>query len=375
MGRARRQPRDSLLEPRHERLAREAAGEGDAVAHGARRQSTVADETEPVHAEQRRAAELRRIDPARETPEGRARERRAQTRRRRRAELLAQHAADGVDHAFADLERDVAGEAVADDHVGIAVEQVVGFDVAGEVQAAGLEGSETRPASAGRPSALPRQSTAGRRAAPAGRVRPARRRSPSRRTGAGAPAGSRRWRRRRAAPRAPWRSGSSPRARANRRRPASRARRRPRQRGAGVPGAEQPRHLPRAHALDGDADRRGALAQGVAGTVGHADPFGSVHEGERKAGPIRLAGQAGLELGDRADERESRGPAHGRRGVRPPPPAPGRRRPPWRRRPTVDRRAAGRPHDQTQRRSGTDAIRHGGDQPRRRSIPPVPTLP
>ena len=46
---------------------------------------------------------------------------------------------DGLDQPFAHLQRDVAGEAVADDHVGVAGVDVAPFDVADEVDRRVLE--------------------------------------------------------------------------------------------------------------------------------------------------------------------------------------------------------------------------------------------
>ncbi len=48
-----------------------------------------------------------------------------------------QHAANVLDQAFADLQRDVADETVADDHVHVAAKNVAAFHVADEIQRAG----------------------------------------------------------------------------------------------------------------------------------------------------------------------------------------------------------------------------------------------
>src|SRR5688572_2478858 len=100
------------------------------------------DEAQAVDAEERRAAELRRVDAAGESSEGGTRQHRPEARGGRRRQFLAQHRPDRADDAFADLQRDVAGEAVADDDVRLALEQVTGLDVADERQPAGLEGAE-----------------------------------------------------------------------------------------------------------------------------------------------------------------------------------------------------------------------------------------
>ena len=222
----------------------------------------------------------------------------------RRRQLLAQHRADGVDDAFADLQRDVAGEAVADDDVGVAVEQVAGLDVADERQAAGLERAERL---AGQLIALQRFLADRQQADP-------RRRPPERDLGVGAAhrrelAQVRRLAVDGGADVEEHRLAARGRDRHGQRRPIDARQQAEAGDGgddgrAGVPGAEQARHLARPDALDGDADRRGALAQRVTRAIGHADVFGSIDEGEGQAGPIGLAGEAGLELGDRADELE-----------------------------------------------------------------------
>ena len=93
----------------------------------------MADDGDAGDAEQRRAAVLRVVDAAAEAPERPPRQQRADPHRERARQLLAQQVLDDLDEPFADLQRDVAGEAVADDHVGVAAVDVAPFDVADEV--------------------------------------------------------------------------------------------------------------------------------------------------------------------------------------------------------------------------------------------------
>jgi hypothetical protein len=261
-------------------------------------------QAQAVDAEQRRTAELGRVDAAGETLEGRPRQHRGEPRDRRRRQLLAQHRADRADDAFADLQGDVAGEAVADDDVGVAVEQIAGLDVADERQPAGLERAERL---AGQLVALERffpdrQEPDARRFPAEGDlgVGTAHRRELAQvrrlaidgrpdveEHGLATGGGNRHSE--------SWPVDAGKQAEAGDSGDDG---------GAGVAGAEQARHLARPDAIDRDADGRRALAQRVTGTIGHADVFGSIDEGDRQAGAVRFAGQPGLELGDGADELE-----------------------------------------------------------------------
>src|SRR5690349_590203 len=91
----------------------------------------VTDDRERADTEQRRTAALSVVDTLPEAPEGVAA---SGIVGERRTELLAQHVLDELDEAFADLERDVAREAIADDDVGLAGEEIARFEVADEVQ-------------------------------------------------------------------------------------------------------------------------------------------------------------------------------------------------------------------------------------------------
>src|SRR5688572_30248448 len=57
----------------------------------------------------------------------------------RRADLLADPFENSLDRALEQLEADVAGEAVTDDHVAGAIQQMAALDVAAEVEVGGGE--------------------------------------------------------------------------------------------------------------------------------------------------------------------------------------------------------------------------------------------
>ena len=71
----------------------------------------------PLTPKQRRAAEFGIIDSLLEIVVGRSRKRIADLAGQRGFERFAQHAANHLDQAFADLQRHVADETVAHDHV------------------------------------------------------------------------------------------------------------------------------------------------------------------------------------------------------------------------------------------------------------------
>src|SRR5262249_24387655 len=111
---------DVLLHPLDEPLRREAVRHRDGVAHGLRARSSVADDGHAGDAEQRRAAVLRVVHARAEVPHGPPRQQRADARRDRARQLLFEQRLDDLDESFADLQRHVSREPVADDHVGIA---------------------------------------------------------------------------------------------------------------------------------------------------------------------------------------------------------------------------------------------------------------
>ena len=114
----------------------------------------------PGDAEQRRAAVLGVVHAPAEPPERPPRQQRAHLHRERARQLLAQQVLHHLDEPFADLQRDVAGEAVADDHVGLAAVDIARFDVADERQRRGLQQPMRLARQLVALASLPRRSTA-----------------------------------------------------------------------------------------------------------------------------------------------------------------------------------------------------------------------
>ena len=159
---------------------RTAMRHGDGVADGLRRRAAVADDAQPGDAEQRRAAVLRVVDALAEPPERAPRQQVADLARKRALQLLAEQRPRPSRPALRSLQHDVAGEAVADDHVGVAAVDLARLDVADEVQRRGLEQLVRLARQLVALASLPRRSTAARPAAARRRARPARRPRPSR---------------------------------------------------------------------------------------------------------------------------------------------------------------------------------------------------
>ena len=86
--------------------------------------AAVADDADPAHAQQRRAAVLGVVEPLLEIGEGGLGEHVADLARDGGLQGFLQHALDHVHQAFADLQSHVADEAVADDDVGLAAVDV-----------------------------------------------------------------------------------------------------------------------------------------------------------------------------------------------------------------------------------------------------------
>ena len=97
------------------------------------------DDAHALDAQQRRAAVLGIIHALLEILESRARQHVSDFARDGGFQRLAQHLVDHVHQAFAHLQRDVADESVADDHVGLAGEDIAAFHVADEMNGQRLQ--------------------------------------------------------------------------------------------------------------------------------------------------------------------------------------------------------------------------------------------
>ena len=86
--------------------------------------------------EQRRAPDLGVVDPPVKPPERAARQQIPDTGAERPVEFVPQEPLDDLDQPFAHLERDVAGEPVAHDDLGLTTIQIAGLDVPDETQSA-----------------------------------------------------------------------------------------------------------------------------------------------------------------------------------------------------------------------------------------------
>ena len=126
--------RNLLLDPAEHVAADESRRHRHRVAHRLGRRAAVADDAQPGDAHQRRAAVFRIIHAPAEPAKRPPRQQVAHLARKRALQLLAEQLLDHLHQPFAQLERDVAGEAVTHDHVGLTREDVARFDVADKVQ-------------------------------------------------------------------------------------------------------------------------------------------------------------------------------------------------------------------------------------------------
>src|SRR5262249_13822537 len=122
-------PGRSPREATDQALVYEARGHQHAVANGFRRRPAMADDAESVESDERRPAVLRVIHPLAEPSICLSGQKVADPGAERRRQLVVQQPFDRFDEPFADLEGDVAGETVADDHVRRARVNVAPFDV------------------------------------------------------------------------------------------------------------------------------------------------------------------------------------------------------------------------------------------------------
>ena len=108
-------------------------GHADRILDGVGVRRSVADDAHALDAQQRRAAVFGVVEPLLEIGKRLARQQKSNLAADRRLQRLLQQEAHRLHHAFGNLQRDVADEAVANQHVGLAVVKVAAFDVADEI--------------------------------------------------------------------------------------------------------------------------------------------------------------------------------------------------------------------------------------------------
>lgn len=123
----------------------ELGGDADAVEDGFFVGRPMAYDADAADAEEGGAAVLGVVEALLPGLEGLLGEESADLRSDGGAQVFAEGGADEFGQAFAGLEGDVADEAVADDDVGAAIEEVAAFDVADDVEAGGAKKGEGFP--------------------------------------------------------------------------------------------------------------------------------------------------------------------------------------------------------------------------------------
>src|SRR5712692_746330 len=108
--------------------------DADCILDGVGVRAAVRNHGDAADTQERRAAVFGIINLLLEILEGAPREQRAHLRGQRAPQRFLQQAGDELGHALAGLQRDVADEAVADDHVHVAGEDIAALDVAHEIQ-------------------------------------------------------------------------------------------------------------------------------------------------------------------------------------------------------------------------------------------------
>src|SRR5438105_5815806 len=123
-------------EPADDVVVDAARGEADRVRDRGARRVAVRDHGEPAEAEEICAAVGVGVEPVPEPPGSRANQQAAELAARRRGDLGAQRVEDRADRPFERLQDDIAREAVGDDDIGGAAEDVAALGVAGELEVA-----------------------------------------------------------------------------------------------------------------------------------------------------------------------------------------------------------------------------------------------
>src|SRR6266571_248070 len=138
----RRDPEDLVVDPIVDPVAHEVQRDPYRVLDGARRRPAVTDDRRRTHAQKRHASVLGVVDFLAKIAERRSRQDIAHFREERLGDLLFHEVQDRLRGALHRLQRHVADEAVADDDVRLAVEDVAALHVADEVQGGFLEHPE-----------------------------------------------------------------------------------------------------------------------------------------------------------------------------------------------------------------------------------------
>src|SRR5438552_6577999 len=120
-------------------------GHADGVLDGARRGTSVTNDRRSLHPQERHTPVLGIVDLLAKPPERRAGQEVPEPRPDRLPDLLPQEMENRLGGAFDRLQRDVADEAVADNDVGLAIEDIAPFNVADEVEGRLLQDPEGLP--------------------------------------------------------------------------------------------------------------------------------------------------------------------------------------------------------------------------------------
>ena len=125
---------DVALEALDHMARREPVGKRHRISHRLRTRTAVPDDGDSRNAEKGRASVLGVVEAPPESPERPPRQERSDHSGKRSRQFLSEQPLDRIDQPFARFERDVAGKAVADYHVCIALVDLSGFDIADEVE-------------------------------------------------------------------------------------------------------------------------------------------------------------------------------------------------------------------------------------------------
>src|SRR5437667_8211300 len=142
---ARRHSEDFVVDAIVHPVPHEILGHAHGVLDGPHGRPAVADDRRGPHAEKGHPPVFGVVDLLAEVAKRRARQEVTHLGQGRLGDLLLHEVQDGLRGAFDGLERDIADEPVADDHVRLAVEDIPPLDVADEVERGLLEGAERFP--------------------------------------------------------------------------------------------------------------------------------------------------------------------------------------------------------------------------------------